>query len=155
MPRSPNRPPTVLGSNPTPLSRTDTSMASPCAWTPTLMGRVRMTDAVGQRFLDDAIDAGAMLVAQRFERARHRQFDRYVGPAREVTRQPFERGLEAEVVEHARPQAERQVADGVDHVVHELPAFTDCRARARGSGRRDSVRCRPSSIRSAVSVWPT
>ena len=44
---------------------------------------------------------------------------------REIARVPFERGLDAPVVEHARPQPEREVANKPNHGVDEVPPLGD------------------------------
>ena len=87
--------------------------------------RARVAHAVGERLLDRAVDAGAMLLGQEIEVAVDGELDRHAEAPAEVAHVPLERGLEAEVIEHARPEAECEVADGADHVVHELPAFGD------------------------------
>ena len=96
--------------------------------------RARVADAVGERFLHGAVDAGAVLFRQEIEVAVDGELDRHAKAPAEVAHVPFERGLEAEVVEHARPQAEREIADRADHVVYELPALGDGTGDAVGPG---------------------
>ena len=89
---------------------------------------LRVPDAVGHRFLDDAVDAGAVACpAARRGRRRSCSSTSTRVAAHEVADVPFERRLQAEVVEHARPQAEREVADGAEHLVDELLALGDRR----------------------------
>ncbi len=114
--------------------------------------RLRVPHAVGHRLLDDAVDAGAVLVRQRVEVAVDLELDVDRVAAREVADVPFERGLQAEVVEHAGPQAEREVADGAEHVVDERLALGEPGADAASALSRSM---RPSSIRRPVSTWAT
>ena len=39
--------------------------------------------------------------------------------------EPFQRGLQAEVIQHAGPKAERQIANGPEHVVNQSLALGD------------------------------
>ena len=73
----------------------------------------------------------------------------------EVPHVPFERRLQAEVVEHARPQAEREIADRAEHVVDELLALGDRRADLRVAGRPGSARSGRAPSASAVSTCAT
>ena len=82
--------------------------------------RVRVPHAVGQRFLDRAIDAGQELIGQRVEVAEDVEPDVDAVALREVTHVPFEGGLQAEIVEHAGAKAEREIADGTEHLIDEL-----------------------------------
>jgi len=86
---------------------------------------LRVPDAVRHRLLNDAIDAGAMLVGQRCEVAVHPKLRADRIAAREVADVPFQRGLQPEVVEHARTEAEREIANRAHHVVHEVAALGD------------------------------
>ena len=103
----------------------------------------------------DAVDARAVLLGQEIEVAVDGELHRHAEAAAEVAHVPLERGLQAEVVEHARPQAEREIAHRADHVVDELPALGDRAGDARVARGRAARSMRPSSMRSAVSIWPT
>ena len=85
-----------------------------------------------------------MLIGQEIEVAVDRELDRDAEATAEVAHVPLERGLEAEVIEHARPEAEREVADGADHVVDELRFGTPATVPPRSPGaRRRSPAKRP------------
>ena len=144
------------GSKPTPSSVTDTSRHRRAPVDAHVeRGRAGMANAVGQRFLHGAVDAGAMLVGQGVEIAVDVEIDRHAVAAGEVAHVPLERGLQPEVVEHARPQTEREIADRAHHVVDELAALGRPRWRAAASPDGLSRSSRPSSMRSAVSICPT
>ena len=70
-----------------------------------------------------------------------RQLDVHAVAAREVADVPLERRLQPEVVEHAGPEAERQVADGAEHAVDQPSAFGDGRRRPARRPRRSCARC--------------
>ena len=114
-----------------------------------------MADAVGQRFLHRAIDARPMTLGQALEVALHVQLDVDAVAMLDVADVPFERRLQPEVVEHAGPQAEREVTNRAKHLVDEPPSLGDGGADARVAHRSWRRSMRPSSMRSAVSTWAT
>ncbi len=90
-----------------------------------------VADAIRRCLLDDAVHARAMFVRQSIEVAFGLEIyvDRVA--AHTIAGMPFERRLQAEVIEHAGAQSERQVADGPEHVVDERAAFGNHRRDAR------------------------
>src|SRR5262245_50313807 len=97
--------------------------------------RLRVPDAIGEPLLDGSIDTGPVAVGERIDIAIDRQVDVGVVPVGEVAHVPFQRGSQAEVIQHARTQAERQIADGAEHAVNQFLALGHRRADA-GVGRR-------------------
>src|SRR5688500_11486016 len=70
--------------------------------------RSRMPGAVRERLLDDTIDAGTVLVRQSLEIALDREVDAQPRPACEVADVPFQGCLQAEIIQHARPQSQSE-----------------------------------------------
>src|SRR5215203_6786096 len=68
-------------------------------------------DTIRQRFLDDAVDAGAVLVRKWGEIPGDVQLHGNAVAAIEVADVPFECGLKAEVIEHAGAEPEGEIAD--------------------------------------------
>ena len=60
-------------------------------------------------------------------------------PARDVPHEPFECGLQTEIVEHARAQAEREIPHGPNHGVDELTAFAHGVADRRLARRTHAI----------------
>ena len=75
-----------------------------------------------------------MLFRQEIEVAVDRELDGDAEAAAEVSHVPFEGGLQTEVIEHARAQAEREITNRADHVVYELPALGDGTSHAVVAG---------------------
>src|SRR3954469_11958 len=94
-----------------------------------------MTDTVGQRFLDGPVDAGAVWIRQGVEITGHADVDIDPVTPREIANVPLERRLQAEIVEHAGAQPEREMADGADHAVDQAAAFGDGGADAMVGSR--------------------
>jgi hypothetical protein len=104
--------------------------------------RIRMPYRIGQRFLNHPIETRAVLVWQSIEVALDPEIDRDRVPPSKVPNEPFERGLQAEVIQHAGTQAQREVPNGPKHAICALS----------GAVNRSS---RPSSIRNPVSTCAT
>ena len=93
------------GENPTPSSRMLSAQIRAVALDGDLHPRsLRMLADVRERFLDDPEHRGRVRARQLQLRAVHRQLTRDAGALREGLRQPFDRGHEAQVVEHQRTQ---------------------------------------------------
>src|SRR5262249_38493744 len=72
----------------------------------------RVARAVAKRFLRNSKNAGAVRVGQVARGIFSADFDRESRAVADFTCLPFERGDEAEIIEHRRPQREGDAADG-------------------------------------------
>jgi hypothetical protein len=66
------------------------------------------------------------------------QIDVHVEALADIAGEPLERRLKAQVVEHAGAQAEREISDGSEHLVHEMPALDDGSADLGVGGKSGS-----------------
>ena len=110
-----------------PLSRTDSRSVSPTlADLDVRLGRVRMPRDVRQRLLHHAVqrDRGAFVERRVALAQPHRHLDAHA--TRRVARQPFDRRIEPEVVEHQRPQVGRDAAHRGDGLVEQSRASRRC-----------------------------
>ena len=82
--------------------------------------------AVRERLLHHTIHARAVLIGKRAELSDHGQLHRGAETTAEIAGEPFQRRLQAEVVEHARAQAHCQVADRSKDRVEQPGSFADC-----------------------------
>ena len=94
-----------------------------------------MADAVRERLLDRAVDAGAMAIGEGVEVAVHQELDVEAAAARDVPDVPFQRGAQAEIVEHAGAKPEREIANRAKHPVHEALGLGDRGADPRVADR--------------------
>lgn len=80
-----------------------------CAAYPHVHARRRgVADAIGERFLHRPVDTRAVGIRKVVEVAVDVELRRHVIASGEVPHVPFERRLQPEVVEHARPKSERE-----------------------------------------------
>ncbi len=104
----------------------DAHLDGPCRGVP---------DAIGERLLNRPIHACSISVRQGIEIAVHGELDVHAVAAGEVAHVPFKRRLQAEVVQHARPETKCEIPDRAKHLVHQLPAFRHDRTKPRVSRR--------------------
>jgi len=101
-----------------------------------------MTDRIGQCLLHRAVHARAICVGQSLEIALHLELHVESVPSGDVPRVPFERRLQAQVVQHARSESEREVPHCPKQLINQSAAFCDRQSRSR-------VGCRPATFDAA------
>ena len=87
--------------------------------------RVRVSHAIGQRLLDRAKHAGPIAIGQGLQVAARVEIHVDAVPVTHVANEPFEGGLEAEIVEHARAKPEGEIAHRPEHLIDQPAALGD------------------------------
>ena len=82
--------------------------------------RLRMAGDVGQRLLEDAVGRDGLRLRQPDVVLAHVERCGDAVPGSELIEMPGDRGSETEMVEDARPQVFRHLADGLDRLLGEL-----------------------------------
>ena len=117
--------------------------------------RAGVLDAVVQRFLDDAVDAGLVVFGKVFGNRGGVDGDPDAAAFRDFAGLPLEGGREAEVVEHGGAQQQRHIADHADGGFNQLLDLGGLGGERRESLLRMSVERFAISTRTPVSDWPT
>src|SRR5213594_2303478 len=86
---------------------------------------LRMTRAVGQCLLNNAIDARSLQIADRINGAVDVNSYRDAGVLRKLARLPTQGRCKAGVVEHGGTQTHRNTANSIQRIVHQAPGFLE------------------------------